>query len=533
MSDTPTDHDAEFDPFGNFLVESAPYRALAYRFWSTFFLGRDTPEWRARSGDVVRVTAALLADDPEEDPLADVDAPTLARAFATLFYGVGEETVPLTTSAWTGAERLTAGRATDRARAVYRAHGLEVKGEDENLPEDHLGIALAFLADLAQKTGSGRAGEAPSARARIPGGIRPLVVEGCGCADPLACGRPSRAPRLCGLHGVSPGCRERLRRIRRESRRPPVSPEHVTSEELWFLSALWETRSLTLAAKRIDVSVATATRLMTRVREKLHDPLFVRGAGGFVPTPRMVALFPKIRETQSALVDIAKDTVFDPASIRRTIRIAGVDNAFLMFLLPCVERIHREAPGLRLAFLPLPEDYPKALEVGDVDLVIYAPPRPEKTQGIRTARLVRMGHALVVREGHPLLEAVEAARMDGRPLPVKRLQDYKEVELTYGPASGRSVGETSAETDAPDDAIGLVTPYFLAAAFAVMKTDFYVRLPAKTADLLAEYLPIVKLPEGFRRMPIWDGKLIWHERTDLDPALQWLRGIFIRTLRSE
>lgn len=27
-----------------------------------------------------------------------------------------------------------------------------MKGEYENLPEDHLGIALAFLADLAQKT---------------------------------------------------------------------------------------------------------------------------------------------------------------------------------------------------------------------------------------------------------------------------------------------------------------------------------------------------------------------------------------------
>lgn len=152
MSDTPTDHDAEFDPFGSFLVESAPYRALAYRFWSAFFLGRDTPEWRDRSGDVLRVTAALLAGEVGDDPLKKVDVPTLARAFATLFYGVGEETVPLTTSAWTGAERLTAGRATDRARAVYRAHGLEVKGEDENLPEDHLGIALAFLADLAQKT---------------------------------------------------------------------------------------------------------------------------------------------------------------------------------------------------------------------------------------------------------------------------------------------------------------------------------------------------------------------------------------------
>lgn len=142
----------QFIEANRFLWESAPYRAMAYHFWSTFFLGRGTPEWRAQSQDVARVTAALWGEEPSEDPFAKVDQQTLARAFATLFYGVGIETIPLTKSAWTGADGLTAGRASDRARAIYRAHGLEVCEGEEHLPEDHLGIVLGFLGDLAQMT---------------------------------------------------------------------------------------------------------------------------------------------------------------------------------------------------------------------------------------------------------------------------------------------------------------------------------------------------------------------------------------------
>lgn len=144
-----------------FLRESAPYRAMAYRFWSAFFLGRierDLPAWHAQSGDVARVTAALLGEEaPSADFLEGVDETTLARAFATLFYGVGVETIPLTKSAWTGTDGLTAGRASERARAVYRAHGLEVREEGEyaeHLLEDHLGIVLGFLGDLADRAGA-------------------------------------------------------------------------------------------------------------------------------------------------------------------------------------------------------------------------------------------------------------------------------------------------------------------------------------------------------------------------------------------
>lgn len=150
-------HDLQADARA-FLREFAPYRAMTYRFWSAFFLGHDTPAWRAQSGDVARVTAALLGEEaPSVDVLEGVDEMTLARAFATLFYGVGVETIPLTKSAWTGTDGLTAGRTSERARAVYRAHGLEVREEGEyaeHLPEDHLGIALGFLGDLTGRVGA-------------------------------------------------------------------------------------------------------------------------------------------------------------------------------------------------------------------------------------------------------------------------------------------------------------------------------------------------------------------------------------------
>lgn len=91
---------------------------------------------------------------------------------------------------------------------------------------------------------------------------------------------------------------------------------HMTSEQIWFLAAIWETRSLALAAKRLGISVATATRLLRSVRSLLQDPLFVRGKGGFVPTNRMTRLMPAIEDAQNALRELARTGEFDPASVR-------------------------------------------------------------------------------------------------------------------------------------------------------------------------------------------------------------------------
>lgn len=116
-------------------------------------------------------------------------------------------------------------------------------------------------------------------------------------------------------------------------------PQHIDSETLWLLSAIRETGSLSLAAKKTDVSLATAARTLARARKLLNDRLFVRGRDGFVPTPRLEALLPEIRAAERALVELARTDRFEPQTLRATIRIGCVDNAAFMFVLPFLGKL--------------------------------------------------------------------------------------------------------------------------------------------------------------------------------------------------
>lgn len=147
----------------DFLRETAPYRAYLYRFWRDFFLGRRDEDWRSRMTDAQKIAAVLQAgtDLPEEtviaNPLAHTDRMALERAFALAFYGVGETTYPLTKSGAAAPGALAAGPASERAHAIYRAHGLEqptagdAEKPRENLPDDHIAVQLEFLACLAEQ----------------------------------------------------------------------------------------------------------------------------------------------------------------------------------------------------------------------------------------------------------------------------------------------------------------------------------------------------------------------------------------------
>ena len=69
----------------------------------------------------------------------------LAQAYAKLFLGVGEKTIPLCESAWTSAQHLLCQGAELECRRIYEDAGLELAGGAVVL-EDHLGLMLGFLA---------------------------------------------------------------------------------------------------------------------------------------------------------------------------------------------------------------------------------------------------------------------------------------------------------------------------------------------------------------------------------------------------
>ena len=64
-------------------------------------------------------------------------------------------------------------------------------------------------------------------------------------------------------------------------------------------------------------------------------------------------------------------------------------------------------------------------------------------------------------------------------------------------------------------------PNFLSAPLLVSGSDHVVCLPRRMAGLMASLaaLASLDLPEAGR----FTYRLIWHERTQLDPALRWVR----------
>ena len=92
------------------------------------------------------------------------------------------------------------------------------------------------------------------------------------------------------------------------------------------------------SADALGVSAPTASRLLSRARQWFKDPLFIYSAGRMHPTPRMLALSPRIEEELLRLESLFKpEEPFNPATVVRTLRIAAIDNAFHTLLMPFLE----------------------------------------------------------------------------------------------------------------------------------------------------------------------------------------------------
>ena len=121
------------------------------RHFALFFRGAADETWYKASG-------VLLAPADAAEPVAveALDPKAVAQSEAKLFYGVSSVTLPLTESSWSNAAQLYCQTETFATRAAYREEGLAL-AHDLNLPEDHLGISLEFLAYLLEKGKNDRA----------------------------------------------------------------------------------------------------------------------------------------------------------------------------------------------------------------------------------------------------------------------------------------------------------------------------------------------------------------------------------------
>ena len=142
------------------LVDFCENRARVYALLSRCYEKELDTAFAAELAEAARVEsddpalaegfAALQADLAGCD---DGQLELLAVVFDRVFFGMGPRSAQKAfpyESVYTSAERLLMQRSRDEVLAAYRAQGFERSG-DLNVPEDHAGIELAFMARLCRK----------------------------------------------------------------------------------------------------------------------------------------------------------------------------------------------------------------------------------------------------------------------------------------------------------------------------------------------------------------------------------------------
>lgn len=290
-----------------------------------------------------------------------------------------------------------------------------------------------------------------------------------------------------------------------------------------LLEALLIEQHVTRAARRVGLSQPAASRGLARLRALIGDPLLIRTKQGFSLTPRAEQLREEVRPALARIAAaLGPQEAFDPANVKRTVRLAGGDYAEFVLLPPLLERLAAQAPGIDVLVLPPRSPFAESLQDSEVDFVLVPGSPALATAGVRRTTLFEERFVVVMRRGHPL----------SRPgaLTVERFASSAHAFIAPRGKLGGVVDEVLG-TRGLERRIALALPHFLVAPFVIAKSPLVLTLAERVARAYAEVLPLV-IREPPLPLPTFAMSLWWHERSDADPALRWFQQLLVQTAAS-
>jgi LysR family nod box-dependent transcriptional activator len=280
------------------------------------------------------------------------------------------------------------------------------------------------------------------------------------------------------------------------------------------LDALLSERSVTRAAGRVGLSQPGMSNALARLRRLFDDPLLVRRGAALVPTPRAEALAGPVHEALELIRGaIDEPARFHPATDRRRFRVSCSDYSVLMLIGPLVRELAAEAPGLAVEVLPRLADAGRALDTGEIDLVIE-PPEIMHRADLPALRLWDDRWMCCVWDGNTRV----GDRID--------LDEFTTLgHLIYSMGGG---GQPVALPDLHLASLGVQrrievsVESFLLAPFLLQGTDLVTLVPAR-AEAFLRRTGAIRVLEPPVEFPVLVEMLWWHPRASADPAHRWLR----------
>lgn len=291
---------------------------------------------------------------------------------------------------------------------------------------------------------------------------------------------------------------------------------------LVVLEALLDTRSTTLAARRLSLSQPAASHALSRLREVFGDPLLVRAGRRLVPTPFAESLAPRVSAALAAVRDTFEaSSRFEPRRTQRTFAIGAGDYAASVLVPRLAQQLARSAPHSDLFVKPAHESESTALDRGGIE-VLLSPLGSTSGGALRSEELFRDRFVCVLRRGHPLAR---------RGLSLAAYCELGHVLVAPSGTSRRGAVDDALEAVGRARRVAVAVPHFLVAPLVVSRSDYVLTLAERVARSLRPELGLT-IVEPPLALPGFEIAMHWHVRHDADPGHVFLRDILRRTARS-
>jgi DNA-binding transcriptional LysR family regulator len=299
-----------------------------------------------------------------------------------------------------------------------------------------------------------------------------------------------------------------------------MSGMHIKDIDLNLLrlfDAVYRTRNVSRAADLLDLTQPAASQGLTRLRALVHDPLFMRAAGGVQPTPKAQRLAEPVRLALAMLEQALGETAgFDPAQARRVFHLHMSDIGEGRFLPELMVALRQQAPGVRVETRPLPrEQITEALDAGRIDFAFGFLPMVKDTQKLT---LLKDRYVVLLRKGHPFTKQART----GKAL-LTALRELEFVAVRAHADTLRIVQQLQLE-----ERLRLVTEHFMVLPAIVAATDLAAIMPLNIAQAFTGGYAIVEPAFPQRDFAV---ALHWSRRFESDPGNQWLRGLIAQLFK--
>ena len=274
-----------------------------------------------------------------------------------------------------------------------------------------------------------------------------------------------------------------------------------------FLTVL-ELSSVSKAAEKLDLTQPAVSHILGRLRQILGDPLFVRTGHRLTPTEKALTLKANAIEALDSLQRMTSERSFDPHQEEMKFVIAANDMQRDLIFPELLKEAMGEGIALELQFIP--SGQPSVTWIRDSRCHLALTPLPPEASDIYQKTILRgkmmcfydavMGEAPQSLEDYYNAQHLSVRFMEGR----TSWAIWSSNEVDKSKISNPVVTVSN---------FNAIPPFIKGTKLIATQMDL---MKLKTLEMLdVAPLPFQSDPVGIF--------MVWHERSNNDPAHQWLR----------